>query len=100
MPFHHFQAAQHPTPHYLSASTPQKSHGTTSFSGDVTPQFSPKAATQGSSGLGVKRSGSLSPLEKRQFPCPPNTTITFHITWHTAQKRRGTGKADVSDRSK
>lgn len=76
-----------------SPSPPPNPLGIPSLFGDVIPLLSPRAATQGSSGAGMwKDWGETLP--------PQNTTITFHITWVTAQKCRGSGKAIVSDRSK
>lgn len=48
-------------------------------------------------GGGVQRKGDP-PAGRRETP-PKTTAAAFHITWVTARKRRGSGKAVVSDRS-
>lgn len=107
MAFYHFQAAwhcpqawrlmgsQHPTPHHLLPKTLWDYILLQRFNHPTQPQSShlrifwgwvPEVRTY-----------------VREHKLPPQKTptiITFHITWVTAQKRRGSGKAVVSDRSK
>lgn len=99
-PFHHFQAAQqHPQngdPRglriWLPISSPKTPWNSISLQ-----KRNPSAQPQ-SSHTRIFWSWDLKGVG-RNTP-PQNTTIVFHITLVTAQKRRGSGKAIVSDRSK
>lgn len=95
-PLHRFQAAQHrrqPQRH-AGAQHPPPRHPLPKPLAITAPQTIP-SQPQGPEdllGLGVQRKRSETP--------PKPTTVAFHITWVTALKRRGSGEAVVSDRSK